>query len=726
MLRWTPLSIFCLLCATNSTRADIEVWEGNPAHCTISDVNNTIQINEPGTYGFRAWNGDDENPALEDIQDITIDSGVDDEVTVMIAYNEYGDNGAVNLRQGNLTVDGYEVYLAGLEISGNIATTGDFICDNISGTVDIDGDIGVTAGTRKFFVQNAEAPIIVHGRLRAYNTLEAETLGDVTICSHPTQGDIKIKNNYSGTLTISPIMYGDIRIGERDPNGIVTTASDLTGTLSFGSQLLGDVDITDDLATYEGVSGRIVVGSDLNGGHILIADAVTQADPNLPAIHVEGDITGSAGSESPIEVVGELNGVIAIDGSLDNASSGPEIQVGSLDPNDPNSLGAITIDYNGYTETDDWDPNAVIIVDTTSYTENTPIARVYRVTNCNGDLDNDEDLDGDDLTAIALSGPAFAASHPGLLGSRLSHGDVDDTGYIDGVDEDFLEWFVDDLCSECMDDTEFTACYADIAPETNDGVVGLGDLAALLAGYGTTSGATREDGDMDLDGDVQLSDLATLLGVYGEECSCHSTDGGGEGGEDGSAVTVTVEAYNTSGYSGGGFSGEVDHFVFDLKIEVNDPNNDDWVVTGAALEADNGATFRLSSTPTTPDQYATFVAAPWTSVPGSATATVAGTYDPPDPNEVFTARNINLGWYDSVESSDGPATVMRIVIDVSEVTGADVSEGFGSVYFSTTGPVKPSDIFLADLAAGTSTAESAPTMESLSGEFYVKGSAEEE
>jgi len=33
-------------------------------------------------------------------------------------------------------------------------------------------------------------------------------------------------------------------------------------------------------------------------------------------------------------------------------------------------------------------------------------------------------------------------------------------------------------------------------------------LAEFLGGYGMTSGATYEDGDLDADGDVDLTDLA--------------------------------------------------------------------------------------------------------------------------------------------------------------------------------------------------------------------------
>ena len=106
-------------------------------------------------------------------------------------------------------------------------------------------------------------------------------------------------------------------------------------------------------------------------------------------------------------------------------------------------------------------------------------------------------------------------------------------------------------------------------------------------------------------------------------------------------------------------------------------------------------------------------------MPGSATANLAGAYDPADPNEAFTTTDLNLAWYDSAESNDGPAAVMRIVIDVSDVDGADVSSGFGSVYFGA--KVGKDDILVADLTSGTFTAESAPDAESLSGNFWVKG-----
>jgi PKD repeat protein len=59
------------------------------------------------------------------------------------------------------------------------------------------------------------------------------------------------------------------------------------------------------------------------------------------------------------------------------------------------------------------------------------------------------------------------------------------------------------------------SCPADL---NGDGVIDLNDLATLLANYGTPSGATPQDGDLDLDEDVDLSDLSLLLSEFGDIC----------------------------------------------------------------------------------------------------------------------------------------------------------------------------------------------------------------
>lgn len=58
-------------------------------------------------------------------------------------------------------------------------------------------------------------------------------------------------------------------------------------------------------------------------------------------------------------------------------------------------------------------------------------------------------------------------------------------------------------------------CAADI---DGNGAVDLTDLSTLLAHYGVTSGADRQDGDLDGDGDVELNDLALMLSQFGAAC----------------------------------------------------------------------------------------------------------------------------------------------------------------------------------------------------------------
>ena len=49
-------------------------------------------------------------------------------------------------------------------------------------------------------------------------------------------------------------------------------------------------------------------------------------------------------------------------------------------------------------------------------------------------------------------------------------------------------------------------------------IVDTQDLFILLQHYGSTTGVTGADGDMDCNGNVSLFDLADLLGVYGAMC----------------------------------------------------------------------------------------------------------------------------------------------------------------------------------------------------------------
>jgi hypothetical protein len=70
---------------------------------------------------------------------------------------------------------------------------------------------------------------------------------------------------------------------------------------------------------------------------LAFASVLTQAEQYCIAYegndfpeNVGWERTYGGGSDPAIEVGGELDGIIAIDGSLNDASSGPDIQVGCL------------------------------------------------------------------------------------------------------------------------------------------------------------------------------------------------------------------------------------------------------------------------------------------------------------------------------------------------------------------------------------------------------------
>jgi len=62
-----------------------------------------------------------------------------------------------------------------------------------------------------------------------------------------------------------------------------------------------------------------------------------------------------------------------------------------------------------------------------------------------------------------------------------------------------------------------------------------------------------------------------------------------------------------------------------------------------------------------------------------------------------------------------------VVIHVSELDGAAVSGGFGSVYFSRSGPAEHGDILVADLDSATGTIRTVPLLKTYAGSFHVKG-----
>ena len=307
-----------------------------------------------------------------------------------------------------------------------------------------------------------------------------------------------------------------------------------------------------------------------------------------------------------------------------------------------------------------------------------------------------------------------------ITGPLLIYGNIADDIEIDSLEGDI----------ECADMQDLTANGSMNNPSISiggtyqgamviDGDIGPVELGALGAdGRIDVLDIGTVDVGGDLDGVVDVASPTAFTVIYADgDCA-------GDG-KRGAAVELSIEPYDTGGYRGDGFAGEVDHFVFDMLIEVADPN-DDWTTAGAVVTAANGAAFRLAGKPTSIEPYATFVSPPRDPDADEererdSGAEVIGAYLPPAGEYVFDAGAVNLDWFDLVESEDGPAAVMRLAIDVSQVDGADVSEGFGSVYFSQSGPASAGDIKVADFSSAVSTRSAGSAMSTLAGELFVRG-----
>jgi hypothetical protein len=423
-----------------------------------------------------------------------------------------------------------------------------------------------------------------------------------------------------------------------------------------------------------------------------------------------------------------LKGTLGIHGSLNNTNNSTwEIEIGSLSSS--SHYGAVAIDYDGGDAGDGWASGAGVRVDSTTYTSPSPSNGLWDVSDCKGDFDSDGDVDTNDADlfdeAVNDSG-YYVLARAGLEGSRIYHGDCNYDGVFnssDGPGANTAFKFIDD--NDCCLDEDAEACPGDV---DRNFLINITDLGILLANFGEM-GATHHDGDLSGDGSVNITDLGILLANYGGTCSC-SPSAASSG-----SVTTTIEDWDTSGYTGGGFYGEDQHFVFDVVIEIDD-EDDDWTAAGVSLTTSNSATLRLVSDPNglpipgsgEPDKYSTFFSVIKNVNAGSRftapfpSGGIAGKYEGGTGAYVYTTTSLDAAWYDDNETSnDGPAAVLRLVFDVGSVNGADTSGGLGSVYYSTSGPAGVEDIEIGEMDFKTEHKYDGTTGTYTSGSFYVVG-----
>jgi hypothetical protein len=315
--------------------------------------------------------------------------------------------------------------------------------------------------------------IIVNGALRNA-TLEEDPLaasaeitvggnvtstGSVTV-AQSVQRPVTVTGTCSGLVDLATLgnttypVSGAVTVGGVASGGIVRVNSSLTGPLAVNQNLNGTVDIAGS-PTYGGgnASGLITVGGDVGG-----------------SLHVAGQLTSG----------------IRINGSLLNGPNAYDIDVtGGM-----GSSGAITVDYDGWHAGHDWASGATVCVNGTTYTGNTPGARVYEITGCKGDMDNDEAVnwrDIDPFVAAMNQGTNYDALYPGLAGSRVFHGDINCDNFVTWADIDPFIALMNGSCTlGCagLEELELQSSYSLAATDgTSDDAGAPPPNTAAGAGY---------------------------------------------------------------------------------------------------------------------------------------------------------------------------------------------------------------------------------------------------
>lgn len=485
-------SIGCALLAVAVANADIIEWGGaSSSDYSIAQVDRTVEILAPGTYKFEAVDG---LGTLENINRITIDPAVTGLVTVHVARDPAagGGLGAADVKEVDLTnAAGVTGDLAELRISGALGAVGSTHISHLSGTAVILGNVLSPITIEQEFEGSLECAslgdfsVVGPAKSFAHNgnlTVNGDCTGDIYFATS-SQGRIQINGDLSGTLTClgallidddglwglflqecsgAVSIQGDARyvLVNQDISGSlsadsltaivygsVTAGATVTcGSVGVVSQVFGDlrgtIAITNPTGALELSVGRVV-----DNGRLIFQD-----DCSLDTLRV-GTITGTRTIGDPaVRVDGALNTTLQVLQDLENVvASGPEIVVGSFD-----TFGAVAVDYDGYHSGDRWEPGATIVVNSVTYSENTPSARVYEIQRCRGDMNNDGWVNDDDVTPYYLTEGQYVDQYPGLYGSWEYHKNTNCGGGLTGDDDTRFEFLVTNRC--CTSNCVFMSC----------------------------------------------------------------------------------------------------------------------------------------------------------------------------------------------------------------------------------------------------------------------------
>ena len=421
MRRVAPLALLCLFAAETLWGGNyIREWSGHYVlgqDYSINQQTRTVTLHKNSVWSvyWRFEADDDQTNAPGDIDEIRIDR-TDDLGYVRLRVQADGSQGrqyaARDVKKIDLLTDAdNDTEISNMIIQRHFGANGPMLADDVRYAViygDLLGDIHPSS--------NIPDLIYIGGNLSANITANALATinvagagphtGNITRWVGDQSADITIANTYSGDIYIAGKMGGKLNVG-----------GDLSGTLTCGTFLDGDV----------------TVGGNFSGG-------IETATHMWRNIAIGGNFSGQ------ILARGNLYGEIRANGSLANGT-GYDIEVkGSM-----GSDAAIAIDYDGWDSSDNWASGATVRIGSTTYSGNSPAARIYEITSCRGDMNNDGSVDFDDIDpfVLAIGDPAdYDAAFPGLLGSLPFHGDLNCD---DSVDFDDIDPIVERITEECCD-----------------------------------------------------------------------------------------------------------------------------------------------------------------------------------------------------------------------------------------------------------------------------------
>ncbi len=349
---------------------------------------------------------------------------------------------------GNLSgsVDVEEYSFANVQVIGNFAGSiygkhlyGSLHVDGVmSGSIESVNDLGtaisvgsmepgatVTAGAEGIPDADFIGSLDVDGGVADGVTLEAW---------HDWNGPLNVMGFFNGRLHAGNDLLAEVSVGAVGSSAVVDVGRNLGNHFAVADGIAGSITVGGNLeSTIDNALGRLtadlrIMGNLTSSGAVLITCPNPAFCCTTGTIRIDGDMSGTIDIPVLCDQAGDLSeGHIIVNGSF---AEGGQIHLSAP----LTGTAFFACDYDGWDVGDDWDPDAVVVIDNIfdpnspfRYYGNEPGQRLWHITMCKGDLSGDGSVNFGDINPfiLALNDPAgYALAFPGLDGSRIYHGDA--------------------------------------------------------------------------------------------------------------------------------------------------------------------------------------------------------------------------------------------------------------------------------------------------------------